>query len=63
MTTPIGEDDLMAWVDRRLPPERHAIVDGYLADNPDVARRLALQAEHRAVIAGMFASVSTEPIT
>jgi len=62
MTTPIGEDDLMAWVDRRLPPERHAIVDGYLADNPDVAQRLALQAEHRAVIAGMFACASTEPI-
>jgi anti-sigma factor RsiW len=62
MTAPIGEDDLMAWVDRRLPVERRAIVDTYLGENPNVARRLGLQAEQRAALANMFAPVAAEPI-
>ena len=39
--TPIGDDDLQAWVDRRLPPDRRDAVEAYLAAHPDVAGRLA----------------------
>lgn len=38
---PIGDDDLQAWVDRRLPLDRRDAVEGYLAAHPDVASRLA----------------------
>ena len=38
--TPVGDDDLQAWVDRRLPPGRRDAVEAYLAAHPDVAARL-----------------------
>ena len=37
---PIGDDDLQAWTDCRLPQDRHAAVKAYLAAHPDVADRL-----------------------
>ena len=39
--TPIGDDDLQAWVDRRLSSDRREAVEAYLAAHPDVAARLA----------------------
>ena len=36
MTSPIGEDDLAAWIDGRLSPERQRLVDAYLEGQPDV---------------------------
>ena len=39
--TPIGDDDLQAWMDRRLPPHRRDAVEAYLGSHPDVAARLA----------------------
>ncbi len=62
MTAPIGEDDLMAWVDARLPPEREPLVDAYLADHPDAARRLRSQREHRMALASSVSAVTSEPI-
>ena len=41
---PIGDDDLQAWTDRRLPQGRRAAVEAYLAAHPDVASRLATYA-------------------
>lgn len=38
---PIGDDDLQAWVDHRLPPDRRNAVEAYLATHPDVVNRLA----------------------
>ncbi|MGH7043358.1 MAG: anti-sigma factor family protein [Acetobacteraceae bacterium] len=38
---PIGEDDLHAYVDGFLDPERRATVERYLADHPDAAARIA----------------------
>jgi anti-sigma factor RsiW len=38
---PIGEDDLNAFVDGRLSPERHALVSRFLGDNPPLAERVA----------------------
>ena len=37
--SPIGEDDLHAYVDGRLQPERLAIVESYLKTNPEIAAR------------------------
>ena len=38
---PITEDDLHAYVDRVLEPERQAEVAAYLEGHPDMARRVA----------------------
>jgi anti-sigma factor RsiW len=38
---PIGEDDLQAHVDGRLPPDRLAKVEAYLRDHPAAAERIA----------------------
>lgn len=62
MTAPIGEDDLMAWVDARLPPERGPLVDAYLVGHPDVASRLHVQREQRAGLSTAFSAVTSEPI-
>lgn len=62
MTAPIGEDDLMAWVDRRLTAERRSVVDAYLSENPEVARRLVGQQEQSTALANIFAPVAAEPI-
>ncbi|MER2269817.1 anti-sigma factor family protein [Methylobacterium oxalidis] len=37
---PLGEDDLQAWIDGRLDPERQEAVHAMLADEPELARRL-----------------------
>jgi anti-sigma factor RsiW len=62
MTAPIGEDDLMAWVDGRLPPERGLLIDTYLAENPDLASRLRLQKEQRLALSAAFLAVTSAPI-
>jgi anti-sigma factor RsiW len=62
MTAPIGEDDLMSWVDRRLPPERASLVEAYLAEHPDVSSRLRSQRGQRAALASAFSVVISEPI-
>lgn len=36
----IGEDELHAWVDGQLPPERAAAVEGWLEEHPDEAERV-----------------------
>lgn len=62
MTVPVGEDDLMAWVDGRLPPERAAMVDAFIAADPALQRRLTLQAEQARALAKTFAPIAAEPI-
>jgi anti-sigma factor RsiW len=43
MTTerPIGEDELHAYVDGFLSPDRQLVVERYLADHPEAAARIA----------------------
>lgn len=62
MTRPVGDDDLMAWVDGRLLPERQALVDAYLAEHPDQSERLHDQAAQARALAAALASVAAEPI-
>lgn len=55
MTSPIGEDDLAAWIDGRLSPERQRLVDAYLEGQPDLHARLREQAEQARALASLFA--------
>jgi len=59
---PIGEDDLQAYQDRRLPPERAVVVEAYLAAHPDVAQRFRRYAEQEAQLAAALTAKLEEPI-
>lgn len=59
---PITEDDLHAYVDQALSPERRADVAIYLADHPDVARRIAGFGDQRAALRAALAPVAEEPL-
>ena len=53
---PIGEDDLQAALDGRLPPERRALVERYLATHPEAARHL-----RRSLRTGAFCRYAPDP--
>jgi len=59
---PITEDDLHAYVDQALEPERRAEVASYLDDHQDVAARVAAFATQREQLRGAFASIADEPL-
>jgi len=59
---PIGDDDLHAYLDRSLPPDRLAAVAAYLAVRPEEVARLARYAEHDAMLAGALQAKLMEPI-
>lgn len=59
---PIGDDDLQAALDGRLSPERRALVDRYLAGNPEAARRQAALAENEAALRDALQAKFDEPI-
>ena len=59
---PIGDDDLHAYLDRRLPPGRLAAIEAYLAANPEEVARLARYAEHDTMLAGALQAKLMEPI-
>ena len=59
---PIGEDDLQARVDGRLPPECAEPVETYLAAHPGERERLMQYAEQREALQAAFAISSEEPI-
>jgi anti-sigma factor RsiW len=59
---PVGEDDLQAFVDGRLPPERRPVVERYLGQHPEVAARLAQNAEQGTLLASALRAKFEEPI-
>jgi anti-sigma factor RsiW len=59
---PITEDDLHAFVDHALEPERRVEVASYLDDHPDVAGRVAAFATQREQLRGALASIVDEPL-
>lgn len=59
---PIGEDDLQAWVDGRLSPDRQAAVDAALAGDPVLAARLAAERLDRDRLRSALASSLATPI-
>lgn len=59
---PITEDDLHAYVDQALAPERRAEVAAYLDDHPDVATRIAGFAGQRDLLRAALAPIADEPL-
>jgi anti-sigma factor RsiW len=59
---PITEDDLHAYVDGALEPERRAEVAVYLEDHPDVARRVAAFSDQRDLLRKALAPIADEPL-
>ncbi|MGY4427649.1 anti-sigma factor RsiW [Bradyrhizobium sp. F1.13.1] len=59
---PITEDDLHAYVDDVLEPERRAEVGSYLADHPDVAKRVAGFTDQRELLRSALAPIADEPL-
>jgi anti-sigma factor RsiW len=59
---PITEDDLHAFVDEALGPERRIDVDNYLANHPDVSQRVESYRRQRRDLRAAFMPVSEEPV-
>jgi anti-sigma factor RsiW len=59
---PITEDDLHAYVDRALEPERRAEVAAYLEDHPEGARRIGAFADQRDLLRAALAPIVEEPL-
>jgi anti-sigma factor RsiW len=58
----IGETDLQAWADDRLPAERRAEVDAWLAARPEEAERVTAYRELNALLRAHFEGVLAEPV-
>jgi anti-sigma factor RsiW len=59
---PIGEDDLHAYVDRRLQPERVEAVEAYLNANTEIASRVSAWRAQRETLRDQLAAKAAEPI-
>jgi anti-sigma factor RsiW len=59
---PIAEDDLHAYVDGRLDAARRAVVEAYLAGNPEAAAKVAAWRAQVAALHAAFDPVLREPI-
>jgi len=62
MTGPIGDDDIQAAVDGRIDGARRALVEEYLAKNPEAAQRLESLAAQRAALRERLAAKADAPI-
>jgi anti-sigma factor RsiW len=51
---PINEDDLHAYVDGQLDPDRRAAVERHLAENPEAAERVAAYQAQRDILRSAF---------
>ncbi|MGO4525221.1 anti-sigma factor [Microvirga sp. 2MCAF35] len=59
---PIGEDDLQAFVDGRLPSSRRDAVTAYLAEHPGTAEQVERESAHREALRTRLAFKAQEPI-
>ena len=59
---PITEDDLHAYVDGVLEPEREAEVAAYLEGHPDMARRVSAFSDQRDLLRKALAPIADEPL-
>lgn len=59
---PITEEDLQAYVDRRLDPARQGEIETYLDRHPAEAGRIAGYAAEREALRAAFAPIAEEPI-
>jgi anti-sigma factor RsiW len=61
-SVPITEADLQAYVDHVLAENRRAEVEAYIAERPDVARRLADYGRQNDMLHQLFDPVLVEPV-
>lgn len=59
---PIGEDDLQAYIDDRLPTDRRALVEAVLAEQPDLRARVERERRQRDALARALHGKMREPI-
>jgi anti-sigma factor RsiW len=59
---PVGDGELMAYVDGRLSPDRAEAVGSYLAAHPEIRERLAQYTEQRQALRAAFGERVTGPI-
>ncbi|MGX9964912.1 anti-sigma factor family protein [Roseomonas sp. F4] len=59
---PVGEDDLQGWVDGRLSQQRHALVEAWLAENPESAARFRAMAAQRQALRAALGEGQAEPV-
>lgn len=59
---PVTEEDLHAYVDHLLPPERAAEFARYLQDQPEIAEKVAAYTAQRDGLRAALASLAAEPI-
>ncbi len=59
---PITDDDLQAYVDKALDRQRESDVAAYLAEHPDIARRIEIYSAQRADLRAALAPIATEPL-
>ena len=59
---PIAEEELHAWIDGQLDPDRLPAVQRYLQEHPDVARNVAAWRAQREALRQMFGAIASEPI-
>ena len=59
---PIGDDDLHAYVDDRLSPNRRVLVERHLRDHPEASARVRRWQDGSAALREALASHASEPI-
>ena len=59
---PIGDNDLQAYIDGRLPEARRAQVETYLAENPEIRDLVLLDRAYRDSLRSELANKFVEPI-
>lgn len=59
---PITENDLHAYVDGALDPERRAFVDRYLAEHPVDTARVAAWERQNATLSALYGHIGEEPV-
>ena len=62
MERPISTDELHAYVDERLDPDRQREVEHYLDTQPELTRRVAAYRAQRVGLRAVFAAHAQEPI-
>jgi len=60
--SPIGDDDLQAYVDGRLPPERLTALEAHLVANPTLAADLARMRQQRWDLRAALQAKAAEPV-
>lgn len=59
---PVGEDDINAFIDDRLTPERRGVVEAMLRENPDIAAQVETDRALREALRSRLAAKEAEPV-